>query len=216
MKQEQNKKLIINQKFSIMKRKITLIGKFLLAAGLVLGSASWVSAQTAAPAKTPVKKTLKVWRTLKTWDFQNFAAEDLEAVKTEGGFNEAKSTYTLKTTIKKGTELKANGVTLKTTEGLKWSKMSKDQSGFGDTDGSNFIIRVFDEKEAAKNAMRISKAFRLEIPKTDEYPLIGQTITVTYTNAASQNDYDTGGKSMLAPEALSGETIVAWFSSTTI
>lgn len=219
MKQEQNKKLIINQKFSIMKRKITLIGKFLLAAGLVLGSASWVSAQTAAPAKTPVKKTLKVWRTLKTWDFQNFAAEDLEAVKAEDGFDEAKSTYTLKTKTEKGTELKANGVTLKTTKGLKWSKMSNDQSGFGDTDASNFIIRVFDEKEAAKNAMRISKAFRLEIPKTDEYPLIGQTITVTYTNAASQKDYE-GGKSMggfyAASNATSADIPAYTVSDTTI
>lgn len=172
-----------------MKRKITQIGKFLLAASLMLGSASWANAekQAAPPVLKKVKKTVEyVWdmaHLSPTGDSLNLATA---ATASEGWkwstdnpprINNA-SPNTGNNTLK---NLTAHDQVIEATKGLTFLQRNKEDSKSANWGEGNLVWRT---ASGASNCLRVGKPFRLTIEATDKYPLAGQTLTVRFCSAS--------------------------------
>lgn len=203
-----------------MKRKITQIGKFLLAASLMLGSASWANAekQAAPPVLKKVKKTVEyVWdmaHLSPTGDSLNLATA---ATASEGWkwstdnpprINNA-SPNTGNNTLK---NLTAHDQVIEATKGLTFLQRNKEDSKSANWGEGNLVWRT---ASGASNCLRVGKPFRLTIEATDKYPLAGQTLTVHFASAGGAGKDPRGINKLIEnlegdPALTRGDTTVTY------
>lgn len=165
-----------------MKRKVTQIGKFLLAASLMLGSASWANAEKqTAPAvgKRPLKE-------VKVWDLTDWNADTL-LIQSSGTTEWSRTInggvrFECKNDVRNAAGellVKANGDVLPATKGLTWA------SDEGSKKTWNCTMRA--KMDNGENMLQCGRRPQIGFVKTNEYPKVGQVIEITFNSLGTKN-----------------------------
>ena len=154
----------------------------MLAASLMLGSASWANAEKqAAPAvgKKPLKE-------VKVWDLTDWNADTLliQSSKTEKWVREIKDgvRFNCSEDIRNGQGelvVAKDGAVLPATEGLTWA------SDEGSKKKWNCTMRA--KMDNGENMLQCGRRPQIGFVKTNEYPKVGQVIEITFNSLGTKN-----------------------------